>query len=217
MTSLTKEATASLGVKPRDADRSKNFFALGLICWLYSRPVDPGARLDRRALRRQRTGPQANRAAFLAGMELRRDDRAVRPPVRGHAGATLPPGEYTQHHRQHRPGLGSGGRRPAGPPARVPRQLPDHAGVGHPPRAGQAQELRRAHRSRPRTRSRPSARRWARPSPATSASPPPAGRAWPSRARRSAWPSASSCRCWSSTSSAAGRRPGCPPRPRRPT
>jgi 2-oxoglutarate ferredoxin oxidoreductase subunit alpha len=31
----------SLGVKPRDADRSKNFFALGLISWLYSRPADP--------------------------------------------------------------------------------------------------------------------------------------------------------------------------------
>ena len=29
MTSLTKEACAPLGVKPRDADRSKNFFALG--------------------------------------------------------------------------------------------------------------------------------------------------------------------------------------------
>ena len=34
MTSLTKEATAPLGVKPRDADRSKNFFALGLVSWM---------------------------------------------------------------------------------------------------------------------------------------------------------------------------------------
>ena len=40
MTSLTKEACIPLGVKPRDADRSKNFFALGIISWLYSRPVD---------------------------------------------------------------------------------------------------------------------------------------------------------------------------------
>jgi 2-oxoglutarate ferredoxin oxidoreductase subunit alpha len=30
MTSLTKEACKDLGVKPRDAERSKNFFALGL-------------------------------------------------------------------------------------------------------------------------------------------------------------------------------------------
>src|SRR4051794_7735598 len=41
MTSLTKEATVPLGVKPRDADRSKNFFALGLISWAFSRPVEP--------------------------------------------------------------------------------------------------------------------------------------------------------------------------------
>ena len=31
MTRLTKEVCSALGVKPRDADRSKNFFALGLI------------------------------------------------------------------------------------------------------------------------------------------------------------------------------------------
>src|SRR5690606_8046893 len=41
MTSLTKEATASLGVKPRDAERSKNFFALGLVSWMYTRPIEP--------------------------------------------------------------------------------------------------------------------------------------------------------------------------------
>ena len=31
MTSLTQQATANLGVKPRDAERSKNLFALGMI------------------------------------------------------------------------------------------------------------------------------------------------------------------------------------------
>jgi hypothetical protein len=38
-----------------------------------------------------------------------------------------------------------------------------------------------------------------------------------SRARPSAWPWPWSCRCSSSTCSAAGPRPGCPPRPSRPT
>ena len=57
MTSLTKEATVPLGVKPRDADRSKNFFALGLICWVYSRPVDQVlAWIDER-FAQQRPGP----------------------------------------------------------------------------------------------------------------------------------------------------------------
>src|SRR6187455_789353 len=41
MTSLTIQAALPLGVKNRDAERSKNFFALGLISWLFSRPVEP--------------------------------------------------------------------------------------------------------------------------------------------------------------------------------
>ena len=41
MTSLTKDAVAPLGVKPRDAERSKNFFALGLVSWMYTRPTEP--------------------------------------------------------------------------------------------------------------------------------------------------------------------------------
>ena len=40
MTSLTMEVAKAAGVKPRDAERSKNFFALGLVSWLYSRPVE---------------------------------------------------------------------------------------------------------------------------------------------------------------------------------
>src|SRR5262245_53266872 len=40
MTSITLEATTELGVKPRDAERSKNFFALGLVSWMYTRPTE---------------------------------------------------------------------------------------------------------------------------------------------------------------------------------
>ena len=68
MTSLTKGAVEPLGVKPRDAERSKNFFALGLVSWMYTRPVEPTLRVDRRASSRRT--PQvrdANMAAFKAG------------------------------------------------------------------------------------------------------------------------------------------------------
>ena len=41
MTSITQEVCKEAGVKPRDAERSKNFFALGLVSWLYTRPIDP--------------------------------------------------------------------------------------------------------------------------------------------------------------------------------
>ena len=40
MTSLTLKACEPTGAKPRDAERSKNFFALGLISWMYTRPID---------------------------------------------------------------------------------------------------------------------------------------------------------------------------------
>src|SRR6202045_1136031 len=38
MTSLTLEAVKPTGAKPRDAERSKNFFALGVVSWMYTRP-----------------------------------------------------------------------------------------------------------------------------------------------------------------------------------
>ena len=41
MTSMTKEAAKETGAKPRDAERSKNFFALGVVSWMYARPIEP--------------------------------------------------------------------------------------------------------------------------------------------------------------------------------
>ena len=58
MTSLTQKATEPLGVKPRDAERSKNFFALGLVSWLYSRPDAADARLDRQQVQGRPRPPQ---------------------------------------------------------------------------------------------------------------------------------------------------------------
>ena len=94
MTSLTKEATTPLGVKPRDAERSKNFFALGLVSWLYSRQLDPTvAWIDKRFASNDLVR-QANRAALLAGYnfgdtaELFHERFEVAP-------APLEKGEYT--------------------------------------------------------------------------------------------------------------------------
>ena len=53
MTQLTKDAVLPLGVKPRDAERSKNFFALGLIIV----DVHPPARADHRVDRARGSGP----------------------------------------------------------------------------------------------------------------------------------------------------------------
>ena len=107
---------------------------------------------------------------------LRRDRRAVRPPYEIAAGAARP-GPLPQHHRQPRGRLRPHRRRAAGEPADPVRVVPDHPGVRHPPRAVEAQELRRAHAAgRGRDRGR-RGRRSAPRSPASSASPRPAARA----------------------------------------
>ena len=67
MTSLTKDAVAPLGVKPRDAERSKNFFALGLISWMYTRPSEPTLTWIEEKFRRTPQIAAANRTAFGAG------------------------------------------------------------------------------------------------------------------------------------------------------
>lgn len=94
MTSLTKEATVPLGVKPRDADRSKNFFALGLVSWMYTRPIEPTLEWIEQRFASNELVAASNRAAFLAGYHFGETTEAV-----GHRyevkPAKMPPGEYT--------------------------------------------------------------------------------------------------------------------------
>jgi len=40
LTRLNRDALADLEISQRDADRSKNFFALGIMYWLYNRPME---------------------------------------------------------------------------------------------------------------------------------------------------------------------------------
>ena len=67
MTSLTIEAAKPTGAKPRDAERSKNFFALGLISWLYTRPVEPTLQWITERFGKNPTVADANTLAFRAG------------------------------------------------------------------------------------------------------------------------------------------------------
>jgi Pyruvate/2-oxoacid:ferredoxin oxidoreductase gamma subunit len=94
MTSLTKEICAPLGVKPRDAERSKNFFALGLVSFMYTRPVDPTLDWIADKFGGNELVEAANKASFLAGFNFGETTEAV-----GHRyevkPAKLPAGEYT--------------------------------------------------------------------------------------------------------------------------
>ncbi|MEM8619294.1 MAG: 2-oxoacid:acceptor oxidoreductase subunit alpha [Actinomycetota bacterium] len=94
MTSLTKEVCAPLGVKPRDAERSKNFFALGLVSWMFTRPTEPTLEWIDEKFAKNDNVRLANRESFLAGFNFGETTEAVgiRYEVRP---AQLPGGEYT--------------------------------------------------------------------------------------------------------------------------
>ena len=93
MTSLTIQATASLGVKPRDAERSKNFFALGMVSWLFSRPRE--STLDWIAGRfADELVRGANTAAFNAGYHFGETTELFDHPFQVES-ANMAPGEYT--------------------------------------------------------------------------------------------------------------------------
>jgi len=67
MTEMTKKAVEHLGVKPRDAERSKNFFALGLVTWMYTRPAAPTLEWIQQRFAKNPQVVDANTAAFKAG------------------------------------------------------------------------------------------------------------------------------------------------------
>ncbi len=94
MSSLTREVCAPLGVKPRDAERSKNFFALGLVSWMYTRPTEPTLEWIADKFGKNEQVEAANREAFLAGFNFGETTEQVghRYEVRP---AQMPPGEYT--------------------------------------------------------------------------------------------------------------------------
>jgi 2-oxoglutarate ferredoxin oxidoreductase subunit alpha len=95
MTSITQEVCKEAGVKPRDAERSKNFFALGLVSWLYTRPVESTVDWIAERFAAKPQVAEANTRAFRAGYdfgetaELFESNYEVRP-------ATFEKGEYVQ-------------------------------------------------------------------------------------------------------------------------
>ena len=68
LTTVTVEALKGIeGVTPRESERSKNFFALGLMSWLYGRPIDGTLAFIERKFSRRPEIAEANARAFRAG------------------------------------------------------------------------------------------------------------------------------------------------------
>ncbi len=67
MSKLTTGAMDGIDVKKRDAERSKNFFALGLISWMYTRPLEPTIEWVEEKFSKLPAVVAANTAALKAG------------------------------------------------------------------------------------------------------------------------------------------------------
>jgi 2-oxoglutarate ferredoxin oxidoreductase subunit alpha len=95
MTSITQEVCKEAGVKPRDAERSKNFFALGLISWLYTRPIEPTLEWITARFGSDNPVAEANTRAFRAGYHFGETAELFTSNYEVRA-APFEPGEYTQ-------------------------------------------------------------------------------------------------------------------------
>jgi len=93
MTSITARATAELGVKARDAERSKNFFALGLVCWMYSRPYESVIEWTNKQFATRELVRDSNLAAFHAGYAFGETAELFDHPFEVKP-AALPKGKY---------------------------------------------------------------------------------------------------------------------------
>jgi 2-oxoglutarate ferredoxin oxidoreductase subunit alpha len=93
LTTLTLEALKDVEISKKEAERAKNMFALGLMSWLYSRPIESTIRFLERKFAARPILAKANVAAFMAGYHFGETTEAfsvsyeVKP-------AKLPPGTY---------------------------------------------------------------------------------------------------------------------------
>ena len=144
LTTLTVEALKEFDLSRKEAERSKNMFALGLLSWMYHRPTEGTEKFLKTKFAKKPEIAAANIAAFRAGWNFGEttEDFAVSYEV-APASQRLPDRHLPQHLREPGPVLRPDRRLPAGGPAAVPRLVPDHPGLRHPARAVQAQELRR--------------------------------------------------------------------------
>ncbi len=93
LTSLTVEALRQFDITKKEAERAKNMYALGLLCWLYHRPIEGTERFLRQKFSSRPAILDANLAALRAGWNYGEttEDFSVSYEVRP---AALPAGTY---------------------------------------------------------------------------------------------------------------------------
>jgi 2-oxoglutarate ferredoxin oxidoreductase subunit alpha len=91
--SLNREAVSEVKLSPREADRCKNFFALGLVYWLYERPLEPTLRWIREKFAKNPAVLEANTRTLKAGYNFG-ETTEVLPVHYTVAPAAIKPGRY---------------------------------------------------------------------------------------------------------------------------
>jgi 2-oxoglutarate/2-oxoacid ferredoxin oxidoreductase subunit alpha len=95
MTSLVQRAVEGMeGVTTRDAQKAKNLFALGLLSWLYDRPVDVTERWIEKKFAGRPQVMEANLAAFRAGWSFGETSELIDVQVRVAPATDVEPGTY---------------------------------------------------------------------------------------------------------------------------
>jgi 2-oxoglutarate/2-oxoacid ferredoxin oxidoreductase subunit alpha len=90
---MTKKALEDLPLNAKEKERCKNFFALGLVSWIYTRPLDPTLDAIKKRFAKNPTFVEANTRALKAGhafgetAEMFAEHYGIEP-------AEMPPGLY---------------------------------------------------------------------------------------------------------------------------
>ncbi len=187
MTTMATRATEEIeGLKPAEAQRTKNVFALGLVSWMYGRPVEATLSWLETKFAKLAGDSRGKHRRLQSWLQLRRDRGDLGDPDRNRAGAAAP-GRVPKRRRH--PGDGAGADRGEREerPAALLCHLSDHPGLRAPPSPRPPRPLRGAHgpgRGRDRRRQ---TWRSAPPLPVTLGSPRRVVLGWTSRQRRLVW------------------------------
>src|ERR1700741_2251797 len=95
MTTLTLGAVETIGASKKDGQRAKNMFALGLLSWMYGRPIETSERFIREKFARKPDIAEANVLALKAGWNYGETTEAFAVTYEV-SPAKLPTGEYRQ-------------------------------------------------------------------------------------------------------------------------
>ena len=142
ISALNTRALEGLDMTSKQVDLTKNFFALGLMFWLYERSMEPTLRWIQGRFGAKPVIAEANSRALKAGYAFGETTEMFHTTYRV-APAKLAPGHVPQHHRQRGDGAGLRRRGEARQARAGLRLVPHHAGERHPASARELQELRR--------------------------------------------------------------------------